>query len=136
MRFQLLGCGLSPGREAWPWTRHIPSAKLNILGGTQVLGFSQQPREYCLVTERGDLGRAPQPPIHSFCRIDLPGHSSHSSWSCCDQEALNSQPSLISRTPIPTELCISPHLVPCLPQLSKSFPESPRIHNFHQQNLF
>lgn len=81
LHFQLLGCGLSPGREAWPWTRHIPSARMSILGGTQALGFSQQPREYCLAAEKEDLGQAPQPPIHSFCSIDLPGHPPHNSWS-------------------------------------------------------
>lgn len=122
-------------REAWPWTRHLPSAKVSYLwrnSGPWPLPAANTPRSWgnkFLGTERGDLGLAQHPAHSSTCTCiallapyllhkgQTPSHLSLHHW-----------------TLTPVWLCTSPDLMPGLPNPSREFSRD-SIHNLHQQTL-
>lgn len=95
--------GEYPWGNSGPWL--LPAAEgisvLVLKGGTWTVHHSLQYTASALLT------------FHITLLTPCPcfGHSL--------QEAPNSQPPLITWTLIPIQLCISPNLMPCLPQLSK-----------------
>ena len=113
-------------REARPWTRHLLSAKVKILGRTQILSLSWQ---LILLEARGVsalvLRRRVWGILHSipytacalqtFCIVLI---TPYPRFDHSLQEAQNSQMSLITWTHYYT----SPNLMHYLPQLYKSFP--------------